>query len=247
MAHGAFWMVLFKLLERSIGLVSTVILVRLLLPADFGLVAMATSIIAVLELLGALNFDAALIQNPNAERRHYDTAFTFNVLFGSVCALLLLLLAWPAAGFYNEPRLTPVIAWLALSTWIGGFENIGVVAFRKNMRFDQEFKFLLAKKLIAFAVTVSLAFALRSYWALVVGMVTSRACGVVISYFSQAYRPRLTLSARHELLHFSRWLLLNNILFFLVQDSSGVKILPEKSTQIITAAMINAAWSVNGI
>jgi hypothetical protein len=72
--------VLFRLAERSIGWVSTVILARLLVPADFGLIAMAMSIIAVLELLGAFGFDMALIQNPNAAPNHYDTACTSNSL-----------------------------------------------------------------------------------------------------------------------------------------------------------------------
>lgn len=220
MAVGAVWMVLFKLVERSIGLVSTVILARVLMPADFGLVAMATSIIAVLELLGAFNFDVALIQNANAERRHYDTAWTFNVLFGLTCAALLFAISSPMAAFYNESRLQPVMCWLALTTLIGGFENIGVVAFRKNMQFDKEFRFLLAKKLIAFSVTVTLALLLRSYWALVAGMLTSRIAGVSISYLSQPYRPKLSLAARGELFHFSSWLMLTNILSFLVHRSS---------------------------
>jgi hypothetical protein len=50
-------MVVLKLLDRSIGIVSMVILARLLVPADFGLVAMATAIIAIIELLSAFNFD----------------------------------------------------------------------------------------------------------------------------------------------------------------------------------------------
>lgn len=220
MAVGAFWMVLFKLVERSIGLVSTIILARVLLPADFGLVAMATSIIAVLELLGAFNFDVALIQNADAERRHYDTAWTFNVLFGMACAALLIGISSTAATFYNEPHLQPVMCWLALTTLVGGFENIGVVAFRKNMQFDKEFRFLLAKKLIAFSVTVTLALLLRSYWALVAGMLTSRIAGVSISYLSQPYRPKLSLAARGELFHFSSWLMLTNILSFMVHRSS---------------------------
>jgi len=60
MARGALWMVLFKLLERSLGLISTLILVRLLSPADFGIVAMATSFIFMAELLAAFGFDLRL-------------------------------------------------------------------------------------------------------------------------------------------------------------------------------------------
>ena len=55
-------MVLFKLAERSLGLISTVILARLLVPADFGLVAMAMSVIAVIEVASAFSFEIALIQ-----------------------------------------------------------------------------------------------------------------------------------------------------------------------------------------
>ena len=70
-AKGAIWMVLFKLIERSVGLISTLILVRLLIPEDFGLLAMALSITTALELLGAFGFDMALIQNQKAGRDHY--------------------------------------------------------------------------------------------------------------------------------------------------------------------------------
>ena len=82
MAKGVGWMVLVRLAERSVGLISTLILVRLLMPSDFGLIAMATSIIALFELLTAFSFDMALIQNQSAEDHHYHTAWTLNVLLG---------------------------------------------------------------------------------------------------------------------------------------------------------------------
>ena len=69
MARGAVWMMLFKLVERSLGLVSTLILVRLLAPADFGIMAMAFSFILVAELLTAFGFDIALIQRQDATCR----------------------------------------------------------------------------------------------------------------------------------------------------------------------------------
>ena len=56
-AKGALWMILARLGDRGLGLVSTLILVRLLAPADFGLVAMAMSVIALCELLGQVGLD----------------------------------------------------------------------------------------------------------------------------------------------------------------------------------------------
>lgn len=220
MTRGAAWMVLFKIMERGLGLVSTVILARLLVPSDFGLIAMAASIMAILELLSAFGFDMALIQKQDAERRHYDTAWTFNVIFATSSALLLMLLSIPAASFYLDERLTEIILVLAIGAFIQGFENIGVVAFRKELRFNEEFRFLVSKKLIAFSVTVPLAFLLQSYWALVIGIVSGRLGGVTLSYVLHEYRPRLCLSAWRDLFGFSKWLLFNNILTFLRQRSA---------------------------
>src|SRR5262245_43542050 len=69
-AKGAIWMLAFKLTERLLGLFSTIILARILLPSDFGIVAMAASLVAVLELLTSFSFDVALIQRHELDRRH---------------------------------------------------------------------------------------------------------------------------------------------------------------------------------
>ena len=170
MAKGAAWMVLFKLSERLIGVVSTLILARLLIPDDFGLVAMAISMLAVLELVTSFNFDISLIQNQNAERYHYDTAWTCNLLLGLGEALAMMALALPAASFYGEPRVAGIMFALAAYTAVRGFANIGVVAFQKDLDLHKEFRFGITKKLFAFTVTVTLAFYLRNYWALMAGM-----------------------------------------------------------------------------
>lgn len=220
MARGAVWMVAFKLAERSIGVLSTIVLARLLVPADFGLIAMAMSIVAVLDLLSSFGFDTAIIQNVRAERRHYDTAWTLTMVFAGVNAAVLLLLALPASQFYDEPRLAPVMALLAVAMLVQGVENIGVVVFRKELRISREFAFLLTKKVAGFVVTIALAIAFRNYWALVAGILASKVVGVLISYLAVPYRPRPSLAARAELFAFSRWLLVNNVLLFMNGRSS---------------------------
>ncbi len=213
---GIIWMVGARLFDRSIGIVSTLILARLLVPGDFGLVAMATAIGAILDLLGAFSFDLALIQNKSAERRHYDTVWTFNVMFGLFCGLCLIALAHPAAGFYSEPRLENVMYVLSLSYFINAFTNVGLVAFRKDLNFDKEFHFIFWRRLVTFIITITAAFLLRSYWALLLGMTVGRLVSLVMSYRMNDYRPRFSLAASRELLGFSKWLLLNNILFFML-------------------------------
>lgn len=212
MAKGAAWLVLFRLVTRVIGFISTLILARLLVPEDFGLVAMAMSVLAVLEMLTAFNFDMALVQNQNAERAHYDTAWTMNVLFGASNGILMVLLAVPAANFFNETRIEAIMYAVAANCWILGLGNIGVVAFQKELDLSKEFVMGVAKKIVAFAVTIGLALAYGSYWALIAGTLVSSLVGVALSYTMHPYRPRLSLSRRSELFKFSQWMLLNNLL-----------------------------------
>jgi lipopolysaccharide exporter len=218
MAKGILWMVAARLMDRSVGIVSTLILARLLVPGDFGLIAMATAIGGMLDLLGSFSFDVALIQNASAERRHYDTVWTFNVIFGLICTAGLILLAQPAAGYYREPRLSVVMYVLSISYFIGAFANIGVVNFRKELNFKQEFIFIFARRFITFIATITAAFILRSYWALLLGMTLGKVVGVGMGYGMNDFRPRFSLSAAKELFHFSKWMFLNNCLQFLMHD-----------------------------
>src|SRR5262245_21632843 len=95
MATGAAWMMLSGLCVRLLGLLSTMVLARLLVPADFGLITLAASVYGLIEILGAFNFDMALIQNQQATRQHYDTAWTLNVLYGALAGIALCVLADP--------------------------------------------------------------------------------------------------------------------------------------------------------
>lgn len=211
-ASGVGWMVLFKLVDRGLGIVSTLILARLLVPADFGLVAMAMSVIAILELATSFSFEVALIQKRELQRAHYDTAWTLNVVLSSSCAALTALLAYPAALFYDEPRLTMVMLVLAAGWVFSGFENTGIVDFRRQLDFRREFYFLGSKRALSFLITIALAVTLRSYWALAVGAVAGRALGVALSYLLHRFRPRPSLQAARELFGFSGWMLANNVL-----------------------------------
>ena len=220
MARGALWMLLLTSVDRSLGIVSTLILARLLVPADFGLVSMALSFIFMAQLLTAFGFDVALIHRKDATRAHYDSAWTLNVVLGASVLLLMLIAAGPVAHFYAEPNVFWVVCTLAWVPLIAGFENIGVVAFRKDLDFRKEFRFQIIRRLVGSAVTLPLAFWLRNYWALVAGTIAARLAGTIASYLVHHYRPRFSLAEVSSLFAFSKWLLLNNVVGFLKERSS---------------------------
>lgn len=220
MARGAIWMLLFRFTERGLGLISTLILARLLSPEDFGVVAMAMSFITMAELLSSFSFDAALIHNREAGREHFDSAWTCNLLIGFAISAMLLAMAQPIANFYQRPELVWVVMALAVGPAITGAQNIGVVAFLKELDFRKEFRFQVSRKLVGFSIVIPLAFVYQSYWVLVVGMLISRLAGFFISYLMHPYRPRWCLTKARELVNFSRWLLINNFAGFLKERSA---------------------------
>jgi PST family polysaccharide transporter len=210
-ARGAAWMVLFRLFDRAVGVISTTVLARLLAPSDFGLVAMAMSVIAIIDCATAFSFEIALIQKADPGREHFDTAWTLNILVALGGAVVTAALAYPAALFYEHDSLAPVMFAIGAAWFVSGFENTGTVNFRREMNFSAEFRWMASKRLVAFLVTLVAAVTFRSYWALVIGSATGRIAGVAISYVVHPFRPRLSLSKARELISFSGWLLANNI------------------------------------
>ncbi len=220
MAKGAAWMVTFKLAQRSLTLVSMVVLARLLIPEDFGLVAMATVFLAALEMMSAFSFDVALIHHQDPKPVHYNTVWTIQLLFSLSIAAILFLSSVPLSNFYEEPRLVYVLMTLSLGTVLYGLQNVGVVKFRKELEFDKEFIFLFSGRIVGFCVTIIAAFILRSYWALVFGIIATKLTSLVASFVMSNYRPRLSLQAFGELFSYSKWLYITNLLQFLRHRSS---------------------------
>ena len=198
--------------DKALGLASTMVLTRLLVPEDFGLVAMALAIVALLELLTNFSLDVALIQHPSPDRTHFDTAWTLGLIFGILIASALLLLAQPAAAYYRAPRVESLLQVMSAVAVVGPLSNIGCVNFRRELAFDREFRFVLYRRLATLPVTIGLALVLRSYWALVLGTLFGSLAGVAISYAMHPFRPRLSLSRFRDLFHVSQWMFLNNLL-----------------------------------
>jgi O-antigen/teichoic acid export membrane protein len=201
--------------DRLIGLASTLVLARLLAPQDFGLVAMAMLVVGLIDVLLDLGVNAALIQNRSADDEDFNTAWTLRLSQATFAAAVLALGAPLAADYFNDTRVTDILRVIALSLWISGFENIGVVRFQKDMEFGRDFQFFFLKRVFSTVLTLVLAFALRSYWALVLGTLASRAFGVALSYLLHEFRPRFSLQRLRGLWAFSQWNVVQSVTGYL--------------------------------
>ena len=211
LVRGALWISLTRILVNMIGFASTIILARLLVPEDFGLVAIAGSVAAIVGAISELSLSQALIQHDDPQEDHFHTAFTMNALRAVLLALVLAALGWPASVAYGDDRLIALMSAFALANLIGGLVNPRLALFERRLEFHQWVILSGGEKLAGFVVAASIAFAFQSYWALVASVVASQVARVVASYLLMSYRPRLTLLHYKELLSFSIWLTLGQM------------------------------------
>lgn len=208
---GAFWMIALRWAIRLTGLVSTVILARVLAPRDFGIVAMAMIVVGTLEMFNQTGQLLVLIRLPNPTKAHYDTAWTVSAMIGAALALIILLIAPFTVAYFHEPRVIPVMQCLALRALLGGFENVGTIDFRRSLNFGRFFVYNTVPKLISFVVTVTAAFVFRNYWALVAGMLTAQFAKLAMGYVMHPHRPWFTLSETRDIWSFSIWTFVRSI------------------------------------
>ncbi len=214
---GAAWMVGFRMCSRLLGIASTLVLARLLSTADFGIVAIAFTISTALNSLSNVGVTENLVRHSEIGRDVLDTGFTVQIIKGLITGLLLLAAAPLASGWFGEPRLQAVFYVLAGAYALAGFENVGVIHFRRDLRFDREFQLSAIERVAAFVATVVAALILRDYWAIVIGTAAAKIARVTATYVMHPYRPRFGLRAWHELAGFSLWMWLSSLAYIVWQ------------------------------
>ena len=219
LASGAVITVLMRWFDRGIGIISTLLLARILVPDDFGIVAMASVVVSFIDIIFDLGINVALIQRKNPSQEYYNTAWTLRILQASSVALLLTLGAPFAADYYHDARVVDVIRLMALSIVVSAFENVGIVNFQKEMNFVADAKFVMFKRVVGFLVTIVLTLVLQNYWGMVIGALCGRLASTLRSYQVHPMRPSFCLGHFREIFAISQWVLVKNISQYLDRNA----------------------------
>ncbi len=228
--RGTFWTVGMRWLSRFMGIASMAVIARLLTPEDFGVVAVTSTLVGLMESFTDLGVDIALIRHPAPQRKHYDTAWTFNIIVHAFSAVMIALTGFFASNFYSDPHYETVLYVMSAVMVINAFGNVGCIDFRRNLTYHKDFQFNLIIQLLGVLSTLVFAFLLRSYWALVLGMLVRSIAKIPLSYMMHPYRPRLSLAASQEMFNFSLWIMIRSVAMFLTN----------KADRLILAAYFNS-------
>ncbi len=225
---GSLWVIFSKWIIRFFGIISTAILARIYSPEDFGIVAIALLVMAFLEVILQNGTENYLIRQEHINSIDYDTAWSIRLVILIIMAMILGICSESLSDFFQDSKLIYVFYFLSFVLFISAFENIGMVIHRKNFNFRIIFWFNILKKISGFVTTVALAFYLKNYWAVIIGLFTFRFTAVILSYILSTYRPSFRFTGFKRQWNFSKWVLLNNI----------TNLGRQKSEQIVISKML---------
>ena len=223
-AKGGFWLSVTKIATRVFDFVRTIVLARLLLPADFGIFGVVLLVNSIVETFTETGFGQAIIKDTDESDTLLNTAWTVTIIKSLLVAIVLFGLSYLAVVFFNSPEAGPMIRVASLYIVINGFTNIKAVYLQKQMKFHKQFVFLMAGSVSQTVVSIALAIILRNAWALVIGMVAGATVKVISSYIIVRYKPMLAISKEKlaKLWNFGKWLTGSSILTFLLLDADDI-------------------------
>lgn len=217
--RGSVWTIGGYGASQVLRLGSNLILTRLLFPEAFGLMALVNVFMQGLAMFSDVGIGPTIIQNAKGEERVFrDTAWTIQVGRGFCLWAVAAMLAWPAALFFNEPRLTSLIPVAAASAAIAGFNSTKIFLANRRVVLGRLTSVELGSQILGLTILVVLAFLMRSVWALVLGGLATVACKAVLSHVvlpGRLDRLRWHAESAHELFSFGKWVFFASILGFL--------------------------------
>ena len=222
MLSGSFWTVSMRWSIKLLGFISTAILARILQPSEYAVIAMAYLVIGLLDSFFDFGVEVALIRKQDVDEVFINSAWSMRVIEGVGIGTLLIVLSPLATLYFKDARVAPVLWALALCIALNGSSNIGIMLARKSLNFSLEFKVQLIAKVAQLIVTIATTYYLRDYRGLLIGIMTSYVTSWFVSYLLHSYRPRWNSSGFKEIWAVTRWLVLSNVVRYLVNKADGL-------------------------
>jgi PST family polysaccharide transporter len=174
-----------------IGLVSTVVLARLLSPADYGIMAMVVAVTAFAGLFRDLGLSSAAIQKHTLTNAQQSNLFWMNVALGTTLTVGLAAASPLVVWFYHKPEVLWVTVALSASFLIGSLATQSGALLVREMRFGQQAVAGISGALVSLSVSVTLALQGFRYWSLVWGPLAGGLTSTSLLFILSPFRPGL--------------------------------------------------------
>lgn len=223
---GIAWNTVGKISNQILHFILSVILMRLLMPQDYGLLAMAMVLIGFAGIFSEFGFSSALIQNQNINESHKSSIFWFNIIIGSFLTLLFFIFADKLAQFYGNDNLEKVIKYLSFSFIISSTSILPGSLLQKEMRYDIINKIDVTIVILSGVLSVYLAFNGWGVMSLVFQSLFSQLSKVPLLFIGAKWMPKFIFNKKSikELFSYSAYLTGFNVINYGARRSDDLLI-----------------------
>jgi O-antigen/teichoic acid export membrane protein len=195
--QGMIWSAIQNWGTQAIALMLFFVMARLLTPSDFGLVASANIVVAFLEIFLRQGFQQAIIQHPDLEEEHLDTAFWIYVAVGSLLALLMFSTSDFVAQFFRQPELAAILKLLSLLFVITPLATLQEALLNRQLNFKAIAVRAVGGITVSGIIGIVLVFWGFGVWSLVSQQLIFEIFGVIALWTASDWRPKFRFSWRH--------------------------------------------------
>ena len=189
-----FWKFVERCGTSGVQFVTSIVLARLLLPEDFGLIALVMVFITLANVFVQNGFSTSLIQKKNADNLDFSSVFYASILFAGVIYAILYFTAPLVADFYDNPELTTIVRVLSLTLFFGALNSIQEAYIARNMLFKKLFWRSLGALVPSAAIGITCALKGFGIRALVIQQLCDVFLMCVFMWFTVKWRPQLQFS-----------------------------------------------------
>lgn len=195
--NSLFWKYFERTGNQLVQFVVQIILARLLLPVDFGVIALLMVFIHLAQVLVQSGFNTALIQAKSPDDRDFSSVFYLCLGVAGILYLVLFVSAPAISTFYNMPSLTKLLRVVSIILFFDSVNSIQNAVIAREFKFKQLFYSSLGAILLSGSIGVYLANAGYGAWALVWQQLCNSLFLFIIMWFTVKWRPRLIFSLKH--------------------------------------------------
>lgn len=193
-ASGVFWVFMERICAQLVSFAVSIVLARLLMPDDYGLIAIVTVLINILNVIVTGGFSTSLIQKKDTDDIDYSSVFWFLTVF-SIVAYILLYFAAPALDrFYNYDLLVSVVRVMGLQIIIGGIKSVFSARLTKKTMFKKFFWATFIGTAISAVISFIMAYNGYGVWALVCQYLINNTIDTLILAFVSKWIPNFKVS-----------------------------------------------------
>lgn len=186
---GLIWKFGERIGAQAVSFLVSIILARLLLPSDYGVIALITIFIDIANVFVSSGFGAALVQKKDADKVDFSSVFYFSIVMSWVLYAIVFFCAPAVARFYDKEILTPVLRVMALKLPLAGVNSVQHAYVQKKMLFKRFFFSTLIGTVGSAVVGIVMAYTGFGAWALVAQYLFNSTMDTVVLWFTVRWRP----------------------------------------------------------